>query len=124
LAVQRSWPERRRYLRYVIGGRVTSIYDASVMDISLGGVLIEHFQIVRPGTVSYLIVRLREREVSLRCRVIRSVVHRLEATSEGERMLVYQSGLEFVDSSGEMQQLISDYISATVAGIDSPLAGL
>jgi len=127
VAAHRSGSDRRRYPRFVIGGRakgrVTSVYEASLLDISLGGVLIEHAQIVRPGTLSYLILRLKGREMSLRCRVIRSMVHRLEAASAGERLLIYQTGLEFVEPSGETQQLLSDYIASTTETLYPPVIG-
>ncbi|HEY4719144.1 MAG TPA: hypothetical protein VIH84_01025, partial [Candidatus Methylomirabilis sp.] len=49
---------RRHYARFLIGGkakgRVTAIYDAVVLDISMGGSLIEHSGVVRPGTLSSL----------------------------------------------------------------------
>jgi hypothetical protein len=50
--------EKRQFSRVNVGcktqGRVTAIYDASLVDISHGGVLIEHVQVVRPGTTSSL----------------------------------------------------------------------
>jgi hypothetical protein len=93
---------------------VTAVHEASLLDISLGGALIAHTHVVRPGSISYLVLKLKGRDVSLRCRVIRSVVSRLEVESEGERAVIYHTGLEFIEPSDETQQMISNYISSTV----------
>ncbi len=49
-------------------------------------------------------------EVSVPCRVVRSVVHRPEVDPEGERVLIYRTGLEYVDLSDETLGLLNDYI--------------
>jgi len=100
---------------------VTAVYEASLLDLSLGGALIEHVHIVRPGTTSYLILRMKGRDVNLRCQIIRSIVHRVQVESDGERALVYQTGLEFVDRSDATMQMIGDYILSTMEAIDPPL---
>jgi len=125
LAVEKGRPERRQYSRFLVGGRakgrVTAVYDASLLDLSLGGALIEHADIVRPGTSSYLILRIKGRDVNLQCQIIRSIVHRVQVESDGERALVYQTGLQFVDRSDATMQMISDYILSTMEAIDPPL---
>lgn len=125
--MEKKGPERRRHDRLVVGGktkgRVTAVYDASLLDISVGGALIEHAHIVRPGTISYLILNLLGREVSLGCRVVRSVVYRFEVGPDGERILVYRTGLEFVDLSDETLRVIDDYIRAGMEGSDPPFEG-
>lgn len=107
--------ERRQHPRFMVGGktrgRVTT-YEALLLDISLGGVLVEHTQIVRPGTLSYLVLPLQGHELSLRCRVARSIVHRPERQPDGERTLIYHTGLEFIDPSDETRTVISDYIDS------------
>ena len=54
--MEKKGAERRRHPRFVVGGktkgRMTAIYDASLVDISLGGAMVEHAHIVRPGTRS------------------------------------------------------------------------
>jgi c-di-GMP-binding flagellar brake protein YcgR len=125
LAVEKRQPERRQYSRFLVGGRakgrVTAVYEASLLDLSLGGALIEHVHIVRPGTTSHLILRVEGRDVNLRCRIIRSSVHRVQVESDGERALVYQTGLEFVDRSDATMQMIGNYIMSTMEAIDPPL---
>ena len=119
-------PERRRNPRLVVGGdaeaRVTAIYETSLVDISVGGALIEHAHIVRPGTMSYLILTLKGRDVSVACRAIRSLVHRPEMDPEGERTLVYRTGLEYVDLSDETLRLLDEYILTGMEGSHGPPA--
>ena len=105
-----------------IKGRITGLHDASLVNISLGGVLIEHLQVVRPGTVSLLDISFQGKRVSVTCRVVRSLVDRVAREPDGQRALVYHTGLEFIDASEEIRQVISDYIqsvtvNATRAGV-------
>ncbi len=106
--------DRRQHPRFTVAGkatgRVTAVHDASLVDISFGGVLIEHSQVVRPGTTSSLDLDLEGKRLRLRCRVIRSVVNRIELQPDGEQALIYHTGLEFLDLSEETRQVISDYI--------------
>lgn len=108
--------ERRRFSRVIVGyktkGRVTAIYDASLLDISHGGVLIEHVQVVRPGTTSSLDLDLHGKRLSLKCRVARSVVHRTEIQPDGEQTLIYHTGLEFVDLPEETRRVVCDYVQS------------
>jgi hypothetical protein len=58
--------DRRQHPRFTVAGkatgRVTAVHDASLVDISFGGVLIEHSQVVRPGTTSSLDLDLDREE--------------------------------------------------------------
>jgi len=114
----KSRRDRREYPRFVLGrrgrGRATTTYAASLQNISLRGALIEHSHPVRPGILSDLVLDLHGKKVSVRCRVVRSVVHRRELLPTGERESKYQTGLEFVELSDETRQVISDYIKSGV----------
>ena len=110
---------KRRYPRFVVGatakGRLTTTYTASLINISLGGALVEHPDIVRPGTISYMDMTLQGKDVRLKCRVARSVVHRTEVLESGERELIYHTGLEFLDPPTETLDLIVQYIESLQA---------
>lgn len=114
-----SYPTKRQHPRFVVGGkargRLTTTYTASLINISLGGALVEHPDIVRPGTISYMDITLLGREVKVRCRVTRSVVHRTEVLESGERGLIYHTGLEFFDPPTEVLDLILQYIESLQA---------
>lgn len=109
--------ERRRFPRFVVGGGVKgqiAADEATLVDVSLGGALVEHAQVVRPGTRSGLRLILRGGAVSLRCHVVRSTAHRLEPQPDGEMALMYHSGLEFLEPSEETQQALNDLILSTM----------
>ena len=108
--------DRRRSIRWAVeertAGRITAIYDASLINISVSGALIEHSDLVRPGTLSDLTFVVRGQEVSLRCRVVRSAVHRAEVRTEGERELIFRTALEFLDMSEDSLRLIAEYLDS------------
>ena len=108
--------DRRRHPRFIVGGRTSrraiATYEASVQNISLEGALIEHAHAVRAGMLSHLILTLHGKEVSLRCRVIRSAVHRRELLPTGERESKYHTGLEFVEPSDETRRVVNEYIQS------------
>lgn len=85
--------------------------------------MIEHAHIVRPGSTSYLTLKLKGRDLHLRCRVVRSVVHRVELEADGERVLIYRTGLEYLEPSEETRQKIDEYITATMEGLYPPFTG-
>ncbi|MGH7351283.1 MAG: PilZ domain-containing protein [Candidatus Methylomirabilales bacterium] len=107
---------RRQYARFLVGGkakgRVTAIYDAVVLNLSIGGSLIEHAHVVRPGTLSFLDLDLFGKRLRLKCRVARSVVHGSHVLPTGERELIYRTGLEFLELSEATRQVIGRYIQS------------
>ncbi len=117
VAVEEERRERGRYPWFVKGevsGRIAAAYEASLLNISLGGALIEHVHMVRPGTVTSLVLNMHGKAAKLSCRVARSMVSRVEAQPDGERDVIYHTGLEFLESSHESQQLISDYLQSMI----------
>jgi len=98
--------ERRRCPRWVVGGRfvarITPIHDAALIDMSPAGALVEHVDRVEPGTTLFLSISFAAKKMGLRCRVVRSVAHRSQIGSKGERDVIYRSGLEFM---GTLQPL-------------------
>ncbi|MBW8056529.1 MAG: hypothetical protein V3R69_07700 [candidate division NC10 bacterium] len=60
----------------------------------------------RPGTTLFLSLLLSEQQVGLERQVVRSVAHRCEVGSAGERDLIYRTGLEFMEGalSSRMRQ--------------------
>jgi hypothetical protein len=107
---------RRKHPRFVAKGetkgRVAAVSDAVLLNISLGGALIEHVGVVRPGTPSSLELDLHGKRIRLRCRVARSVGNRIEVQPDGEQELIYHTGLQFVEPSDETLQVIGDYIQS------------
>ncbi len=108
--------DRRRSIRWAAeertAGRITAIYEASLINISVSGALIEHSDLVRLGTLSVLSFVVRGQEVSLRCRVVRSAVHRAEVRTEGERELIFRTGLELLAASEDSLRLLAEYLDS------------
>ena len=106
--------EKRRFPRWRASGWLSGwIGDAikvSVVDISMGGVLIEHSYVILSGTICILTLSLCGTRVSVKCRVVRSALHRYEVWPVEGRNYVYRTGLELADVSEGSQQLISGYI--------------
>lgn len=107
---------KRRYRRWIIRGGLSGCIDAgheaSFVNISLGGALIEHSSMIRPGGIAFLTVAFQGQEAGLKCRVVRSEVHRYGVRPTEERHLVYRSGLEFVDTSEASLRLIDKTIES------------
>jgi len=107
--------EKRRFPRVGVGGRpkgrVAAIREATLLNISIGGALIGHEDLVRPGSTCFFELELHGKWVKLRSRVVRSESVRQEETADGEMALIYHSGLEFLDLQ-ETKQLVDDYIES------------
>ena len=84
-------------------GWIGGALKVSVVDISMGGALIEHSPNMRPGTSCVLTLSPRGTRVNVRCRVVRSAVYRYETWPLGEQNCVYRTGLELVDVSETSQ---------------------
>ena len=108
--------DRRQCVRFFVAeetrGRVTSTYEALLMNISRRGALIEHDDVVRPGSTSSLELELNGNKVKLQSRVVWSAVVRQGLNADREMALIFNTGLEFLDLSEETQQLIGDYIDS------------
>ncbi len=112
----KKWAARRKYPRYVartrIEGRITGVDEAVILDISLGGVKIEHAQFYRPGTISPLDVEFQGTRMRLWTRVVWSEVARQEMNMDGEGIMIYHTGLEFHNPSDETRGQIREYLQA------------
>lgn len=114
--MDRAKQERRRHPRWEVGGQIAGqiarVPQVSLVNISIGGVLIEHSEIVRPGSVCFLTVLLPDEKIGLKCRVVRSIVHRYELSSTGDRDLIYRTGLKFLARSGTPRRQVEEYIDS------------
>lgn len=108
--------ERRRHTCWAVeertGGQVTAVFEASLINISLGGVLIEHVHLLRPGMNYAVTLFVHGQAVNLTCRAVRSVVHGSRVHPDEERELIYRTGMKFVDPSEDSLRLIGEYIDS------------
>lgn len=80
-------------------GRVDGVYSVKILDITLYGALIEHTEVIRPGSILNLELTLARRQMKLRCYVVQSFIHRPERQPDGEEALLYHTQLELLASS-------------------------
>lgn len=126
MRVEHIIDERRSHNRLAVGGRLEARISATrkrayVVDISRGGALVEHLNIVPPQSISFLTLFFPEHEVRLKCRAIRLQAHRYEVWPSGERGWVYRTAVEFLEAPGASPQVIGEYISD--GEIDSLIRG-
>lgn len=92
--------ERRRAARQPVSirvpGMITTEIATALVDVSATGALVEHLQMMRPGSVYQIRFVAREGVVDLACRAVRSYIVRTQASGE-QNELVYRTGLEFVE---------------------------
>jgi hypothetical protein len=118
-------PERRKNPRFVLGkgtkGRTSAVDEVSLVNLSLGGAMIEHATVVQPDTISALDLELQQKTFSLRCRIVWSQVDRQGLDPEGKEVTIYRTGLEFFDPPDEIQRVISDYVQWIIEEKESML---
>lgn len=114
--VEQAMDNRRRHGRLAVGGRLegritATRKKASVVDISRGGVLVEHLNIIPPESISFVTLFFPGQDVRLKCRAVRSAAHRYEVWPSGDRGWVYRTGLEFLEAPGASPRVIGEYLS-------------
>lgn len=112
--------ERRRFtrkaLRGQISGRIKLTHSVCPLDLSVGGAQIEHSEIVRPGSTMFLTLFFPHHQVTLKCAVARSKVCGTVTQENGERDLIYHTGLEFLSTSEDVRQIIGGYLNTSMDG--------
>lgn len=107
--------ESRRHPRWQVRerleGRISPEDEASVLDLSLGGLFIEHSNLLLPGTLCFLTLFVHGQEIRVACRVVRSTIHRFEVWPTGEQNRTYRTGLKFQGLSEDSQRALDDYIA-------------
>jgi hypothetical protein len=121
--VQKEYPVKRRFPRFTVlgkvAGKIIATHEATLLNLSLGGALIEHPSMVRPGSVSQLLIPTPRGDIQIDCRVARSTLVRQERRGN-EAMVIYQTGLEFRDPSPEVLAALEGVIAASRPGGGTP----
>lgn len=118
-----EYPIKRRFPRFAVlgkvGGKIVASYEATLVNLSLGGALVEHSSMVRPGSMSQLFLPHGTGEIQLTCRVVRSHLSRRE-THGPASMVVYQTGLEFLNPPPDILVALEELMAASRAGGGAP----
>lgn len=121
--MREEYPSKRRFPRFnVLGkveGKIVASYEATLVNLSLGGALIEHSSMVRLGSMSQLMLPFGTGEIRIPCRVVRSALDRPERRG-GDSVIIYQTGLEFLNPSPDILAALEELIGASRAGGGAP----
>lgn len=110
---------KRRFPRVSMAGRmeghVRPTIEGSIIDLSLGGVCIEHRAIVQPGWVCDVTLRAGDGNIlTLRARVVWVDLDRVEKQGQ-DRVLIYRAGFEFVEVTADQEALLQRILKASEA---------
>lgn len=86
------------------------------MDLSLTGARIEHLGLLRPGFPCTIELPAAKGPVALPTRIVWSAVVGSQKGADGERILRYESGLEFTGLTAEQQAALSNYLEQVTRG--------
>ncbi len=101
--------QTRRFPRFQIrgvAGAVTAPREAEVLDLSLGGALVEHQGQLRMGAPCFIDLPTNGSVVTIRCRVAHSGVSRRSPSGA----LYYRTGVEFVGLTPEAEEVLQALI--------------
>lgn len=98
----------RRHARFPvpegISGSLVHTSNARLLNISKGGALVEHMGMARPGRISQLIIAYGGKQLRLPCSIAWSKIVRAVPRVEGDRELVYHTGIQFREDHPEADQ--------------------
>ena len=121
--MQKEYPVKRRFPRFTVlgkvAGKIIATLEATLLNLSLGGALIEHPTMVRLGSLSQLLLPSAKGEIQVDCRVVRSILVRQERRGN-ETVVIYQTGLEFRNASPEILAALEEVIAASRPGGGTP----
>jgi len=78
--------------------------NARLLNISKGGALIEHMGMARPGRTSQITIAYGGKQFRIPCAIAWSKIVRTVPRAEGDRELVYHTGVEFREGHPETEQ--------------------
>ncbi|MBI3007396.1 MAG: PilZ domain-containing protein [candidate division NC10 bacterium] len=117
--MEEEYPVKRRFPRVTVMGRVegkiVASYEATLVNLSLGGALVEHSSMVRLGSMSQLMLPYGNGEIRVNCRVVRSALNRRESRGR-DSAVIYQTGLEFLNPSPDTLSALEKLITASHPG--------
>jgi hypothetical protein len=87
-----------------VSGSLIHTSNARLLNISKGGALIEHMGIARPGRSSQMTIAYGGKQFRLPCAIAWSKIVRAVPRVEGDRELVYQTGVTFREDHPETDQ--------------------
>jgi hypothetical protein len=109
--------DRREFQRLHLAKPILASLDdgsALVLDIGIGGALIEHYGLAVPGDQFKLLFRWQGEDVAFLCEVKRTRVVREQPAAE---TVTSHSGVRFVDAAGKSATLLTDMMATFVGKV-------
>jgi len=124
-----AYTERRALQRLPLAKPIRADLDgASVLVLDLGvlGALVEHDDQIETGQKRTLSFNWETKKVEVLCEVVRSMVKRV--VSDGERKLVFHSGLRFLEaeegSDNILRRIIAAHVTRIIAAQEANAQGI
>lgn len=111
--VRKGGDDRRRLPRFRtanVGGFIIPPAEADVINLSMGGALVEHQGALRVGSQCTLTLRVPEATVRIKCHVAHSRADHRASGPSGEGLLFYRTGLQFLELSPEAEHVMAAVI--------------
>lgn len=109
-----EYRRQRQVPRLRITGRPTTrvrpTLEARLVDLSLTGARIEHLGLLRPGFPCTIELPAAKGSVALSSRIVWSSIVGSDTGPGGERILRYESGLEFTGLTAEQRAALSSFL--------------
>ncbi|NWF52403.1 MAG: PilZ domain-containing protein [Nitrospirae bacterium] len=107
--------ERRRYKRFKIegmgiDGKMLFAKNVKILDMSVGGMLVETDKRLNPGSEHILKLKYKDKSIPIKSVVVWCLLGKSEKNPSGEVIPIYHAGMEFVNVTDEMRRKIARFI--------------
>ncbi len=106
--------DRRKLPRFRttnVGGFIIPPAEADIINLSMGGAMVEHQGSLRVGSQCTLTLIVSEATIRIKCEVAHSRANRRAVTgSLGEGLLFYRTGLQFLELPAETANVMAALI--------------
>lgn len=124
-----AYTERRALQRLPLARPIHADLDGTsvlVLDLGVLGALVEHDDQIETGQKRTLSFIWETKKVEVRCEVVRSLVKRVVA--DGDRKLVFHSGLRFLEaeegSDNILRRIIAAHVTRIIAAQEANALGI
>lgn len=107
--------ERRRYKRFKIegmgiDGKMLFARNVKILDMSVGGMLVETDKRLNPGSEHILKLRHKDKIIPIKSVVAWCLLGKSERNPKGEVIPIYHAGMEFINVTDETRRRIARFI--------------
>ena len=94
-----------------VSGSLIHTSNARLLNLSKGGALVEHMGMAQPGRRSQITIIHGGKQLRLPCSIAWSKIVRTVPRAEGDRELIYHTGVEFRGINPEIEHSIDQLLS-------------